>query len=220
MARISPIGGLSSRPKIPYRGTAWSPAVCDGVPMGNNLRGLRQSRRWTIQQAADAMGMSRSGYQKLERAERQLTTATIDRATAVFSVTYNDVIGSQTVEIIGYVGAGFEAHFYERSAQSFVEVEAPPGASNRTVAVEVRGDSMRGTADEGSILYYDDEPDIVTPDMYGRLCIVWTADGRVLVKKPRPGSGDGLFHLESTNADTMFDVVISGASKVTWIKPR
>lgn len=193
--------------------------MCDHPLMGNNLKSLREKKGWKIGQAAEAMGMSRSGYQKLERNERQLTSSTIERATVVFSTTYNDVIGTAGTRVVGQVGAGFEAHFYEGSDELDI-VETPPGASDKTVAVIVRGDSMRGTADDRSTLYYEDEPQPINDNMIGRLCVLWLSDGRVLVKRPRSGSAPGLFHLESTNADTMFDVPVDGGSVVDWIKPR
>lgn len=130
-----------------------------------------------------------------------------------------DLLTDEGVPVVGYVGAGFAAHFYEPH-EDFVTVPRPPNATNTTVAVLVRGESMRGTAEDGWVLYYDKEPGPITDDMIGELCIVWCADGRVLAKKPKKGSAPNRFHLESTNADTMYDVDVINASLVDWIKPR
>lgn len=54
--------------------------------MGNNLKKLREARRWTHDDAAKAMGVSRGGFIKLERGERKLTEDTIERAAGAFGV--------------------------------------------------------------------------------------------------------------------------------------
>lgn len=60
--------------------------------MGNKLKSLRKARSWTHDQAAEAMGMSRSGFIKLERGERRLTLDYISRAAKAFDVRPADVI--------------------------------------------------------------------------------------------------------------------------------
>lgn len=60
--------------------------------MGNKLKLLRKAKNWTHEQAADAMGMSRSGFIKLERGERRLTLDYIGRAAKAFDVRPADVI--------------------------------------------------------------------------------------------------------------------------------
>ncbi len=54
--------------------------------MGNSLRLLRVKRGWTHDQAADAMGISRGQFIKLERGERGLTERTIGLAAKAFDV--------------------------------------------------------------------------------------------------------------------------------------
>src|SRR5690606_31648593 len=99
------------------------------------------------------------------------------------------------------------------------EAEAPPKATPSTVAVEVRGDSMRGVAEDGWIVYYDDRREPVTDDLLGRLCIVGLADGRALIKKIQKGSSPGLFHLYSSSAEPIFDAPVEWAAKVNFLKP-
>jgi repressor LexA len=60
--------------------------------MGNKLKLLRKAKDWTHEQAAEAMGMSRSGFIKLERGERRLTLDYIGRAAKAFDVRPADVI--------------------------------------------------------------------------------------------------------------------------------
>src|SRR5262245_14134771 len=51
-------------------------------------------------------------------------------------------IGVQMVRVVGYVGAGAQAHFYAVSQGDLDEVPAPPYSTDATVAVEIRGDSL------------------------------------------------------------------------------
>lgn len=61
--------------------------------MGNALRELRTERSWTHEQAAEAMGISRGQFIKLERGERGLTERTIGLAAKAFQVSRSRVIG-------------------------------------------------------------------------------------------------------------------------------
>lgn len=63
--------------------------------MGNGLRELREERGWTHEEAAQAVGVSRSHFIKLERSERGLTEHTISRAARAFSVPRVRVLGDE-----------------------------------------------------------------------------------------------------------------------------
>jgi transcriptional regulator with XRE-family HTH domain len=54
--------------------------------MGNRLKDLRTERRWTHEEAAQKMGVSKSQYTKLERGERRLTEQYIRQAAQGFGV--------------------------------------------------------------------------------------------------------------------------------------
>lgn len=60
--------------------------------MGNKLKALREQRGWTLDDAAEAMGVSRGGYIKLERGERKLSERTIGLAVRAFGVSPSDLI--------------------------------------------------------------------------------------------------------------------------------
>lgn len=59
----------------------------------NGLKALRGREKWTHQRAADAMGVSRSGFIKLERSERKLSLDHVKRAKQVFNATDEEVRG-------------------------------------------------------------------------------------------------------------------------------
>ncbi|MEN0115400.1 MAG: helix-turn-helix transcriptional regulator [Agrobacterium cavarae] len=60
--------------------------------MGNNLKMLRTSKGMTQDRAADAMGVSKGQYVKLERSERRLTLEYINQAAKAFGVTVSEVV--------------------------------------------------------------------------------------------------------------------------------
>lgn len=126
----------------------------------------------------------------------------------------------QQVKLKGYVGAGSKAHFYAVADEDFTEVPAPAGASNQTVALEIRGKSW-GPAMDSWLVFYDDVRSPITDDLIGYPCVVGLADDRILLKLVK-SNGRGGFDLHS-NSST--DAVISNAkiewaAKVIGMRPR
>lgn len=124
--------------------------------------------------------------------------------------------GERMVELMGYVGAAQAVYQFDEGGAG--EVEAPPGATPETVAVEVRGVSMLPLYEDGTILYYSKQ--LAPETMVGRRCIVRLEDERVLVKSLRRGSERGLYTLVSLNAPDIEDVAVVWAAPIDWIKPR
>lgn len=124
-----------------------------------------------------------------------------------------------TVRVVGYVGAGAEAHFYAVSQGDLDEVLAPEGATENTVAVEVRGHSL-GSMFDRWLVFYDDVRRPVTADLVGRLCVVGLETGQILVKKLRRSRERGLFDLESENEPTISGMAIEWAAPVKAMTPR
>ncbi|WP_240233582.1 LexA family protein [Devosia lacusdianchii] len=130
-------------------------------------------------------------------------------------------VEEHTVPVVGYVGAGAEAHFYALSDGELDRVPAPDGATSDTVAVEIRGESL-GPLFERWLVHYDEVRSPITPDLHGQLCVVGLANDKVLVKKVRPAKskGRGLYDLLSNNEDPLPDQVIVWAAKVKSMVPR
>jgi hypothetical protein len=125
------------------------------------------------------------------------------------------------VPIVGYVQAGGETILYSEGQGPFGEAGMPPrGATEYTVAVVVRGDSMPGIAQEGWLLYYDSRHEPPTEGLYGKLCVIGLTDGRIVVKKLLQGSRAGLYHLISSRGDPIFDQAVNWAAKINWIEPQ
>lgn len=119
-----------------------------------------------------------------------------------------------TVPIVGAVGASSEAvYFYGEGDDPGERVPAPPEATPTTVAVEIRGQSL-GIGLNGWVAFYDRRKPTVDESMIGELCVVWLADGQVLVKIPRPAAR-GRFHLwPNAGNDVMPDQKVKYAAKV------
>lgn len=95
--------------------------------MGNNLKTLRESRGWTHDEAADALGISRGGFIKLERGERRLNERTITLAAKAFDVSRAEVIRDDgfTEPTSGYRPP--PQFLGERDLRVFAAAEGGPG---------------------------------------------------------------------------------------------
>lgn len=222
--RHIPQNGVVGQPRFGARAEA--PSSGTNPTMGNRLKTIREGRRMTQEQAAEALNLSKSGYIKLERGERKLSTDFLDRFARVFDVPITELVAQvvdigENVPIVGLAGAGPDGSvLFSHTDGEFGFGPSSPNSSGATVALEVRGDSMRGIASEGWLVYYDEEQNPPREDMIGELCVVGLEDDRVLVKVLQPGRDVGLFDLESFNAAVMRDVPVRWASLVTSIIPR
>ena len=128
---------------------------------------------------------------------------------------------ADTIPIVGYVGAGAAAHYYAVSQGELDRVDAPPGSTPSTVAVEIKGDSI-GRLFNTWLVFYDDIRSPVTPDLIGRLCVVGLLDDRILVKQiKRSARIKGFFDLVSnTDEPTIEAVEIAWAARVKQMTPR
>jgi hypothetical protein len=123
------------------------------------------------------------------------------------------------VPVIGYVGAGSAAHFYDVPPSHLDEINGPPDATESTAAVEIRGDSL-GPFFNRWYVFYDDVRRPMTPDLIGQLCVVGLADGRVLIKQVQRGRDLGLYTLHSATEKPILDVTIEWAARVNSISRR
>ncbi len=189
--------------------------------MANNLRALRDGRGWSQDEAASALGTTRNQYAKLEGGSRRLSDKWIKRAAEAYGVDSGDIVTDRpgTVPVAGYVGAGSEAHFYGESQGPLGEAPAPDNGGEKTVAVEVRGESL-GPFFNGWLVYFDDVRSPVTDDLLGRLCVVGLADGRVLIKKLLRGRSSRIYQLHGQFGDPILDVEVDWAAPVKSVMPR
>jgi phage repressor protein C with HTH and peptisase S24 domain len=127
---------------------------------------------------------------------------------------------ARAVPVIGWAGADPAGARLFACGQSPGELAPlPPGSRRGAVALRVCGQSMRGLADDGALIYFEDQRTPPTADMLGHVVVLETDGGEVLVKRLLRGSGPGLFDLESLDAPLRADVRLRWAAHITVIIP-
>ena len=201
------------------------------------MRIAREKRFKSARAAGKAMGIAVSTYGAHERAEapggRDYGPNEALRYGRFFGVTPEWLLTgrkpfpsdepeqppARKVRVVGYVGAGAEAHLYAVAQGDLDEVDPPPGLTEDTVAVEIRGDSL-GAFFNRWLVFYDDVRRPVTPDLIGELCIVGLEDGLILIKQIQRSKTEGLFNLISSTEKPIADVAIEWAARVNSIGRR
>lgn len=199
-------------------------------PSDRLQKARREAGYETAVDAARAFGWGQSTYISHENGTRGLKPDKAAQYAKAFRVQPEWILyghtkkaaherGKRTVPLVGYVGAGAAAYFFGDQGQ-LDDVPAPEGASETTVAVEIRGDSLGALFDRW-LVFYDDVRRPVTADQVGRLCVVGLKDGRILIKKiQRSRARQGLFHLLSNTEAPILDVEIDWAAKVLNMVPQ
>lgn len=199
------------------------------MELHERLKLARERRFDTAKEASDYLNIPYGTYTGHESGARGIKRPELERYAKAFRVPLpwlayeQGVIGDQPnlTPIIGIAGAGPNGAVQFVDPQGPIgEAPTPPGASVKTVALEVRGDSMTGVANDGWLIYYDDRREPPGDEMIGELCVVAVKDGATLVKFLHRGSRRGRFNLESTGAPTMRDQAIAWAALVTAIIPK
>jgi transcriptional regulator with XRE-family HTH domain len=192
--------------------------------MANNLSALRKKAGLSQDELAERMGTTRNQLAKLEGGARRLSDVWIDRAAKALGVDAGQLVtaSAQGVPIVGDVGAGGLVSYSGEPQGALDMASRPPDASEATVAVNVKGDSMPGVAEDGWLIYYDERVAGIPAEWIGQICVVWLSDGdRVYVKRVYRGKDPGTFDLISTGSNApMRDEEVDWSAKVTWIKPR
>jgi hypothetical protein len=146
---------------------------------GERLRLAREKRFKSARLAAKAIGVAVSTYGAHERAQspggRDYGPEDAKKYARRFGVTPEWLLTGREpfsvgeeppppkVPVVGYVGAGSTAHFYDGVAQPDLdEVLGPPGAAEKMSAVEVRGDSL-GPYFNRWYVFYDEVRNPMTP---------------------------------------------------------
>lgn len=194
------------------------------IDLKDRVRIARMNKGLSQTDLARRIGVSPQTIQAIEAGRVQKTkhAVAIARELDVSPeyISEGNVNQMRRTPIIGVVRAGTEQIEYPQGQEVLGDVEPPEMATEKTVALEVRGDSMGGRIEDGDLVFYEDRREPVTSDLFGRTCVVGCSDGRIVVKKIKPGSRPGLFHLLSYSADPEFDVAVDWAAKVTSIRPK
>jgi len=150
---------------------------------------LRQARidkgYETAAAAADAFGWSRNTYASNENGNAPFSYRRAKEYAAAFDVRpewlydaagpMRPVADPGLVPVIGRVGANPEGLVLFATGDDPAElVPLPPGGNERAVALRVVGHSMRGVADDGALIYFEDQKTAPTTDMLGHVVVVET----------------------------------------------
>lgn len=198
--------------------------------MGQRLVKAREYARFdSAAEAAAALGVAYSTYAGHENDSSGFRAKSGELYARRFRVSFDWLMtgkgrmilnGERMIPIVGLAGAGPDGSvLFAEGDGNFGEVPAPLDAAETAEALEVRGDSMHGFANNGWLIFYEEKTE-PSKDHFGEPCVCWLAGGRVLVKIPQPTAVPGLFNLESLNAPTMRDVVVEAMALVTDIKTR
>jgi len=197
------------------------------------LRQARIERGFdTAAAAADAFGWSRNTYAANENGNAPFSYRRAKEYAAAFGVTAEWLYDAQgpapvpaadasgMVPVIGHVGANPEGVVLFAHGQDPAELAPiPPGGSDRARALRVVGHSMRGLADDGALIYFEDQRTAPTPDMLGQVVVVEVDSDEVLVKRLLRGSRPGLYDLESVAGPMRRDARLRWAAHITAIIP-
>lgn len=191
------------------------------------LKEWRRARGLSQEELAAAIGSSKGYVSDLERGERRYNQDLVEGLARALEITAAQLLGEnpkggdqRLVPIVGYVGADTEGTVMFATGQGTGElVPIQPGGTTAASALAVRGHSMKGFADDGALIFFEEQHSKPGRDMLGHVVVVETMDGRVLVKRLLKGSHPGVFDLESIVGPTLDDVEIRWAALVTAIVP-
>lgn len=179
----------------------------------------------TASEAVRRFGWNKHTYAQHENGTRGFKRETADdyakafKVSAAWLLTGENRAASNTLPVVGFVGAGAEVFAVDDHAKGagLEEVEAPPGCPKEAVAVKVRGDSMMDRYAEGDTLIYWRQ--LPAQDLLYRTCVVGLEDGRRFVKQITPGEKPGTFTLLSSNAAPRKNERVAWAAPIEWIRP-
>lgn len=173
---------------------------------------LRESRGWTHERAAAEMGISRSGFIKLERGERKLSDKTIARAAQVFGVPPAAILSENpgSVPVVGRVGAGalISPEYDQVPQEGLFTVDLPFPIPDEMIAFEVDGESMLPAYRPRDVIVCWRDQRRGTDSFIGEEAAVRTGADHRYLKTILSGPRRGLYSLSSFNSGLIEGVEI------------
>lgn len=187
----------------------------------NRIREWRTERDLTIEQLAEATGLSVSYVSRLESGERNLSVRNMNLFAHALNVEPKDLLAvanerpKTAVAVMGRIGAGAEIRPDEEQIppEGLYEIETFFPLPDDAIAFEIEGDSQYPRYDPGDIIICWRHSS--TPEhLVGSEAAVKTADGRRYLKRILRGSQPGTYDLESHNAPPIRGVEIQWAGSI------
>ena len=168
---------------------------------------------------ADKARTTQPQIHRLEHGDRKLTREWAERLAPCLGISAEDLLFDvRTVPLLGIIEQGAKLRFY-RTDKRGAKVRSPRGATEETVAVHIKGDIL-GTGLDGWLMYYDDDkrqPDEAT---LGKLCVVCSGNGDVMVRIVYRGRAAGLFDLHHIyGGQPAHDQQVAWVARITAIMP-
>ncbi|WP_250972656.1 XRE family transcriptional regulator [Agrobacterium rosae] len=187
----------------------------------NRLKSLRDERDLTIEQVAEATGLSVSYVSRLENGERNLSVKNLNLFAHALNVEPQAILIKSTepkrhiVRVMGSIGAGAEILPDDEQVppEGLYEIEPPFPLPEDAIAFEVRGDSMWPRYDDGDIVICWAQS-VVADEALGLEAAVKTSDGRRFLKRVLRGATQGTYDLESHNAPPIRGVGLTWVSGI------
>lgn len=203
--------------------------------LGRRIKQVREQRAMSQAEFARQFGITRSSVSQWEA---ELTEPTSEKLRAIARQAHvnhewlANNLGPMTddddeeererrrVPVKGYVSAGAKAHYLPLDEGDLDRVEAPANATDKTVALEIRGDSL-GELYDRWLVFFDDVRSPVTSDLIGKLCVVEVEDGRIMVKKLKRQS-NGLYTLlsDAKRQEPIENMAVRWAARVKTMVQR
>lgn len=201
------------------------------------LKDARQARGYpTASSAAEAYGWNRNTYASNENGNAPFSYRKAKKYADAFGVRAEWLYDGEPPEVdaaksagansklmapvIGRVGADPSGAVLFATGQHDTDlVPLPPGGTSKAVALRVVGHSMRGFADDGALIYFEDQRAQPTRDMLGEVVVLETETDEVLVKRLLRGERLGVFDLESLYGPVRRSCKLRWAAHITAIIP-
>lgn len=173
----------------------------------NRVREIRKEKSLTIEELAEATGLSVSYVGRLENGERNLSVKNMNLFADALGVEPQELLSASrtkstnVVSVMGRIGAGAEIMPEEEQIppEGLYEIETPFPIPEDALAFEVHGESMWPRYDDGDIIICWRQG-ILAEEVLGWEAAVRTATGRRYLKRVLKGADQGTYDLESHNA--------------------
>lgn len=180
-------------------------------------------------EAARRGGLERNFVQDiLHERKRSVRGDNLDRLARGLACEPADLIpsGKRTVdrieyrEVVGFAGADPDGTILFAHGQGTGDyAPVPPNGSPTAQCVEIKGHSMPFFAEDGSLVWFDDQKTKPDKEMIGHVVVVQLDTDEVLIKRLLNGSDRGLYDLESIAGPTRRDVRPVWVARIISIVP-
>jgi DNA-binding Xre family transcriptional regulator len=188
----------------------------DMVALRDQLDRLMRERKIARKPLAKRAGLGETAIRDIfDESRNDVRGSPLVKLAEFFDTTVDEL--TRPVKLGGKIGAGGSILFDEDPDTK--NVERPPLALGRMLALQVVGESMFPRYDEGAIVYVRRDHDGILPQYIGQECAVHLVDGGTFLKVLEEGTESARYNLRSHNAPLMRNVEVIWASPVLFIRP-